>query len=72
VARLGKVKARRDATAVQRALETLRGAARVYGRDDSTTHDPLLPLVVDAVRARGSVGEISDALRDEWGAYRPG
>jgi len=72
VARLMEVKARRDAAAVQRALEALRGTARVYGRDGSTTHDPLLPLIVDAVRARGSVGEISDALRAEWGAYRPG
>jgi methylmalonyl-CoA mutase N-terminal domain/subunit len=31
-----------------------------------------MPLVVEAVRARASVGEISDALRDRWGAYRPG
>ncbi|HQT97367.1 MAG TPA: hypothetical protein PK416_05735 [Thermodesulfobacteriota bacterium] len=32
---------------------------------------PLMPLVIDAVRARASVGEISDALRAAWGEYRP-
>ena len=30
-----------------------------------------MPLIVDAVRARASVGEIADTLRDEWGSYRP-
>jgi len=32
---------------------------------------PLMELIIDAVRARASVGEIADALRDEWGTYRP-
>jgi methylmalonyl-CoA mutase N-terminal domain/subunit len=31
-----------------------------------------MPLIVDAVRARASVGEISDVLSGVWGAYRPG
>jgi methylmalonyl-CoA mutase, N-terminal domain len=31
----------------------------------------LMPLVIDAVRARASVGEISDVLETAWGAYRP-
>jgi methylmalonyl-CoA mutase N-terminal domain/subunit len=30
-----------------------------------------MPLIVDAVRARASVGEISDALAEVWGRYRP-
>jgi hypothetical protein len=30
-----------------------------------------MPLIVDAVRARASVGEIADALRDCWQTYRP-
>jgi methylmalonyl-CoA mutase N-terminal domain/subunit len=30
-----------------------------------------MPLIVDAVRARATVGEISDALRSIWGEYRP-
>ena len=29
--------------------------------------EPLMPLIIDAVRARASVGEISDALAAEWG-----
>ena len=32
---------------------------------------PLMPLIIDAVRARASVGEISDVLRGVWGEYRP-
>jgi len=44
-------------------LASLRTAA------DAT--EPLMPLILDAVRARGTVGEISDALRDVWGVYRP-
>jgi methylmalonyl-CoA mutase N-terminal domain/subunit len=30
-----------------------------------------MPLIIDAVRARASVGEIADALAAEWGHYRP-
>jgi methylmalonyl-CoA mutase N-terminal domain/subunit len=71
-ARLGEVKARRDSAAVRRSLETLGTASRAYGHDGAATREPLLPLVVAAVRARASVGEISDALRAEWGTYRPG
>jgi methylmalonyl-CoA mutase, N-terminal domain len=72
VGRLGEVKARRDAAAVERSLATLTRVAGAYGRDSEGAREPLLPLIVDAVRARASVGEISDALRAEWGAYRPG
>jgi methylmalonyl-CoA mutase N-terminal domain/subunit len=32
---------------------------------------PLMPVILGAVRARGTVGEISDALRKVWGVYRP-
>jgi methylmalonyl-CoA mutase N-terminal domain/subunit len=31
-----------------------------------------MPLIIDAVRARSSVGEISDALERSWGHYQPG
>ncbi|MFL5561546.1 MAG: methylmalonyl-CoA mutase [Gemmatimonadaceae bacterium] len=33
---------------------------------------PLMPLIIDAVRARASVGEIADALAGVWGRYTPG
>jgi methylmalonyl-CoA mutase N-terminal domain/subunit len=29
-----------------------------------------MPLIIDAVKARASVGEISDALERVWGRYR--
>jgi methylmalonyl-CoA mutase N-terminal domain/subunit len=31
----------------------------------------MMPLIVDAVRARATVGEISDTFREAWGVYRP-
>jgi methylmalonyl-CoA mutase N-terminal domain/subunit len=30
----------------------------------------LMPVIIDAVRARATVGEISDTLESEWGRYR--
>ena len=30
-----------------------------------------MELIIDAVRARASVGEIADTLRDCWQTYRP-
>jgi methylmalonyl-CoA mutase N-terminal domain/subunit len=72
VLRLGELKARRDAAAVQRALGSLRAAAGSYRDANASARAPLLPLIVEAVRARASVGEVSDALRAEWGTYRPG
>jgi methylmalonyl-CoA mutase N-terminal domain/subunit len=62
VARLAAVRKSRDATKVDAALAALRTGA----------HDqqPLMPLIIDAVRARASVGEISDTLQREWGRFR--
>ena len=62
-ARLAAVKQRRDAAAVTSALSALRIAAE--------RSDPLMPPILDAVRARGTLGEISDTLRAVWGVYRP-
>jgi methylmalonyl-CoA mutase, N-terminal domain len=33
--------------------------------------DPLMPRILTAVRARATVGEISDTLRGVWGVFRP-
>ncbi|GAB4165302.1 MAG: methylmalonyl-CoA mutase [Rhodocyclaceae bacterium] len=63
VARLKRIRASRDAAAVQRALDALTEAAKT-GRGN------LLELAVGAVRLRATVGEISDALEKEWGRYR--
>ncbi len=61
--RLAETRARRDGAAVAAALGTLTGAARGA--------DPLMEPIVAAVRARATVGEISEALRSVWGVYRP-
>jgi len=72
VARLAAVKAARDGTAVGRALGALADAARAYADEGAAGRPALMPLIIDAVRARASVGEISDALERSWGHYRPG
>ena len=62
-ARLRQVRADRDAARVRTALSALERAAP--GRKN------LLPLVLDAVRAYATIGEICDALRAVFGVYRP-
>jgi methylmalonyl-CoA mutase N-terminal domain/subunit len=62
-ARLSDVRHRRDPAAAERSLAAVRAAAEgTY---------PLMPLILDAVRARATLGEISDAMRRVWGVYRP-
>ncbi len=67
---LASVRRRRDAVAVERTLGALAAAAPPYAVPGAA-RAPLMPLVVDAVRARASVGEISDTLAAAWGRYRP-
>jgi methylmalonyl-CoA mutase len=61
IARLKKLKATRNSEAVQQALQALTKAA--------ASDDNLLELCINAVRARATVGEISDALEKEFGRY---
>jgi methylmalonyl-CoA mutase N-terminal domain/subunit len=61
--RLAEVRRTRDGTAAVRALAELSAAARVSDRN-------LMPLLIDAVEAYCTVGEIVSALRDVWGVYR--
>ena len=63
VARLQKIRASRDGAKVQAALDALTEAA------ESNTGN-LLALSIDAVRARATVGEISDALEKSFGRHR--
>ena len=70
VSALASVRQGRDGTAVERALGVLAEAARPYATRGAA-RAPLMPLIVDAVRARGSVGEISDTLAGVWGRHRP-
>ena len=69
---LGAVKARRDPAVVRAALATLDRAAAATATADPTAVPPLMPLIIDAVRARASVGEIADCLGTSWGRHRPG
>jgi methylmalonyl-CoA mutase len=61
IARLKKLKTTRDSEAVQQILQALTKAA--------ASDDNLLELCIKAVRARATVGEISDALEKEFGRY---
>jgi methylmalonyl-CoA mutase N-terminal domain/subunit len=70
VGRLSAVKAKRDLATVRQSLATLANASKAYATAGAT-REHLMPLIVDAVRARASVGEIADALREQWGVYRP-
>jgi methylmalonyl-CoA mutase len=63
LARLADVKSRRDAKAVERALAALAEAAK-QGTGN------LLELSIAAVRARATVGEVSDALESAFGRYK--
>ncbi len=69
-ARLAAAKAKRDGVAVGRALDAIAAAAPTYLPAAGSPAAPLMPLIIDAVRARASVGEISDALRRVWGEHR--
>ena len=70
VARLAEVRRQRDGAAVERALAALRTAATPYA-SVGAARPALMPLLIDAVRARASVGEIADTLAEVWGRYRP-
>ena len=62
IERLGNVRATRDTAAAARALSELESAAR--------SSRNLMPLIMAAVEAYCTVGEISDALGRVFGAYR--
>ena len=72
VARLQQVRRARDESRVQQVLTVLGEAATNYATGSTSSRAPLMPRIIDAVRARASVGEISDTLSARWGAYRPG
>jgi len=63
-ARLAGLRAERDNAAVEAAVSAIKVAAA----DPST--NVLYPLK-DALRARATVGEVCDALREVWGTYKP-
>jgi methylmalonyl-CoA mutase N-terminal domain/subunit len=63
IERVRETRQRRQERPWRQALDALSGAARGT--------EPLMPVIVGAVKARATVGEISDTLREVWGEYRP-
>jgi len=62
VERVHRLRETRDAVAWETALDRLTTAA--------ATNENLMPLIVDAVKARATLGEISDRLRVAFGEHR--
>jgi methylmalonyl-CoA mutase N-terminal domain/subunit len=62
--RVADLRGKRDAANVKRALGALDAAARAERAQ-------LMEPILDAVRARATLGEISDVLRDAWGVHDP-
>jgi methylmalonyl-CoA mutase, N-terminal domain len=60
--RLAEFRADRDAARTGEALERLKAAA--------ATDENLVPVIMDAVRADATMGEICGALKDVFGTYR--
>ncbi|MBU2608533.1 MAG: methylmalonyl-CoA mutase, partial [Chloroflexi bacterium] len=60
--RLAKLRQERDNQKVNQLLDEVR---RVAESDDN-----IMPVLIEAVKAYATVGEISDALRDVFGEYR--
>ena len=61
-ARLASIRATRDEQAVRSALQRVDRIAAGTGN--------LLPALVEAVKVRATLGEISGVLRERWGSYQ--
>jgi methylmalonyl-CoA mutase N-terminal domain/subunit len=66
---LAGVKAKRDSREVEECLESLR--KRAAALLDHGERPPVMPSIIEAVRARCTIGEISGAFLHVWGAYSP-
>lgn len=62
IQKLREIKANRDSARIQSALTALKAAAQ--------TDKNLMPFILEAVRAYGSVGEICNTLREVFGEYK--
>ena len=60
------VRKKRNGADVKRALGSLRDAA-----SSQSAERHLMPRIIDAVRARATVGEMSETLAATWGVYTP-
>jgi methylmalonyl-CoA mutase N-terminal domain/subunit len=66
VRNVAEVREKRSAATLKKAMNALTEAAANAGGKG------MMALIIDAVRARASVGEISDTLAASWGFHRPG
>ena len=62
-AKLAKLRAERDQAVWKKALDNL--------REVSKSEQNVMPAVIEAVKARATIGEICDVWRDIYGEYRP-
>ena len=62
--RLKRARSQRNAAGATKAIQAVAAGAKDPGTN-------LMPVIIDAVRARCTVGEISDTLRSVWGVYQP-
>lgn len=62
-AKLRKLRSERDQVAWKNALDKL--------REVSKTNENVMPAVIEAVKAKATVGEICDVWREVFGEYRP-
>jgi methylmalonyl-CoA mutase N-terminal domain/subunit len=62
IERIKSLKARRDSEQVAKSLEALKSALR--------SGENSFPLILESVKAYTTMGEICDAMREVWGAYR--
>ncbi|MFJ5221560.1 methylmalonyl-CoA mutase [Streptomyces sp. NPDC088400] len=65
---LARLRAERDGAAVAHRLSELSAAAEGTG---DVLHPNVLHPMKAALRARATVGEVCDALREVWGTYEP-
>jgi methylmalonyl-CoA mutase N-terminal domain/subunit len=63
VARLGRLRATRDAASARASLDAVARAARGNAN--------LVAAILQAVKARATLGEVADSLRGVFGEYRP-
>ncbi len=66
---LNELRTTRDAVACKRALRALQDLAANNKPDNQSMQQNLLALMVDAARAKATVGEMSDALESSFGRH---
>jgi methylmalonyl-CoA mutase N-terminal domain/subunit len=72
IQRLRAIRSSRGKDRAASAMAQLGKAADRFQSAGGSKGGLLVPAIVEAVRARASVGEIANVLRSRWGTYRPG